>query len=300
MAFAGLLFFNSAGVEGADFGCVAGIDYNTFLPDSAHIVRFSSAPGSIVKAKIYLKSDSVALGANFIVRYPVDMLTPILLPGATSPELIEISAIGRAGPENPFGDDITASVRGNSFKMADSSILLIRWLGVPTGPGNGVDSIPGGSGPILRIFFAVNPGATVGDSAAITLEHIPVLDASVTPPVQIACDLTSTAQSWTVPFDTSVQVISLLQVPTLNARSGESMFIVSCCDPPGDFDNDGAFNIADITAGIARIFSGGASPACLDQADSNSDNTFNIADITFGIARIFSGGPAPICGTMGS
>ncbi len=74
---------------------------------------------------------------------------------------------------------------------------------------------------------------------------------------------------------------------------------VVCCDTPGDADNDGAYNIADVTFGIARIFSSGPAPVCQDEADANGDNSFNIADVTYGIARIFSGGPAPICGTTG-
>jgi len=72
-----------------------------------------------------------------------------------------------------------------------------------------------------------------------------------------------------------------------------------CCDTPGDFTDDGSFNIADVTAGIARIFGGGPPPACADESDFNSDGTFNIADVTAGIARIFAGGPAPVCGTTG-
>ncbi len=73
-----------------------------------------------------------------------------------------------------------------------------------------------------------------------------------------------------------------------------------CCVTAGDYNNDATFNIADVTAGIARIFSGGAAPSCQDQADFNSDNSFNIADVTAGIARIFSGGGAPVCGTTGT
>jgi len=84
--------------------------------------------------------------------------------------------------------------------------------------------------------------------------------------------------------------------------AGDSLHIVQfgCCSTPGDANNDGAFmNIADVTFGIARIFSGGPPPPCADQADANGDNAFNIADVTFGIARIFSGGPAPTCGRTG-
>ncbi len=73
-----------------------------------------------------------------------------------------------------------------------------------------------------------------------------------------------------------------------------------CCQIPGDADNSGSFNIADVTFGIDRIFNSGPAPACQDEADADGDNAYNIADITFGIARIFGGGPAPVCGTTGS
>ncbi len=72
-----------------------------------------------------------------------------------------------------------------------------------------------------------------------------------------------------------------------------------CCTTPGDFNHDGTFNISDVTSGIARIFTGGAAPACQDEADFNGDNTFNISDVTAGIARIFSGGGPPVCGNTG-
>ncbi len=72
-----------------------------------------------------------------------------------------------------------------------------------------------------------------------------------------------------------------------------------CCNIPGDANNDNSFNIADVSFSIARIFSGGPSPACQDEADANGDNMFNIADVTYDIARIFSGGPMPVCGSRG-
>ncbi len=99
-------------------------------------------------------------------------------------------------------------------------------------------------------------------------------------------------------------------IPTLNAfqdnyQGGDFDSFVSkfsgpsCCITPGDFNNDGSFNIADVTAGIARIFTGGPAPVCLEQADSNGDNAFNIADLTYSIASILAVGPDPICGAFG-
>lgn len=74
----------------------------------------------------------------------------------------------------------------------------------------------------------------------------------------------------------------------------------SCCVAAGDANHDSSINIADVTFLIARIFAGGASPVCNDEADANADNTTNIADVTFLISRIFAGGPAPSCGATGT
>lgn len=69
-----------------------------------------------------------------------------------------------------------------------------------------------------------------------------------------------------------------------------------CCDTPGDANNSGAVNIADVTFLIARIFAGGPAPPCLQEGDANGSGSVNIADVTFLIARIFAGGPPPVCG----
>ena len=73
----------------------------------------------------------------------------------------------------------------------------------------------------------------------------------------------------------------------------------TCCKNPGDANNDGSVNIADVTFLIARIFAGGLAPPCCEQASANGDGSVNIADVTFLIARIFAGGAAPVCGPVG-
>ncbi len=119
--------------------------------------------------------------------------------------------------------------------------------------------------------------------------------------------------SWT-PLGTGLPILPIhdidLHVPTgklVAGTHGRSMYSTSipappigCCNDAGDYNNDGSFNIADVTAGIARIFNSGPAPACQDEADANGDNSFNIADVTYGIARIFNSGPAPLCGSTGS
>ncbi|HSG99689.1 MAG TPA: dockerin type I domain-containing protein, partial [candidate division Zixibacteria bacterium] len=69
---------------------------------------------------------------------------------------------------------------------------------------------------------------------------------------------------------------------------------------PGDANDDGSFNIVDVTFGIEFIFSGGSAPPCQDQADVNGSGRLDISDVTFSISYIFSGGFTPICGITGS
>ncbi len=88
------------------------------------------------------------------------------------------------------------------------------------------------------------------------------------------------------------------QDPTLPA-AGASCCGVGCCNLPGDANNDGSVNIADITFLIARIFAGGPPPPCCEEGSANADGSVNIADITYLIARIFAGGPLPFCGRPG-
>lgn len=73
-----------------------------------------------------------------------------------------------------------------------------------------------------------------------------------------------------------------------------------CCDTPGDANNSGSVNIADVTFLISRIFAGGPAPPCAQEGNANGDDKIDISDITFLIARIFAGGPAPVCGTTGT
>ncbi|HSH00276.1 MAG TPA: dockerin type I domain-containing protein, partial [candidate division Zixibacteria bacterium] len=72
----------------------------------------------------------------------------------------------------------------------------------------------------------------------------------------------------------------------------------TCCDSPGDFDNNGVYGIGDITALIAYIFSGGPGPDCEAEGDFNGDGSLNISDVTAGIQYIFSGGAPPVCGPL--
>lgn len=61
----------------------------------------------------------------------------------------------------------------------------------------------------------------------------------------------------------------------------------------GDCNGDQAFDIADAIATLSYLFSGTATPACLDACDANDDGVVNIADGIFCLAALFSAGTAP-------
>ena len=78
-----------------------------------------------------------------------------------------------------------------------------------------------------------------------------------------------------------------------------TIFVQVCCvGNRGDVNGDGTdANILDLTYLVDRIFRGGPSAVCDEEADLNSDGTpSNILDLTFLVDRIFRGGvPAGPC-----
>jgi len=68
-----------------------------------------------------------------------------------------------------------------------------------------------------------------------------------------------------------------------------------CTGNRGDLNGDGVdANILDLTFLVDRIFRGGPSAVCDEEADLNSDGTpSNILDLTFLVDFIFRGGTAP-------
>ncbi|MCX6830264.1 MAG: dockerin type I repeat-containing protein [candidate division Zixibacteria bacterium] len=70
---------------------------------------------------------------------------------------------------------------------------------------------------------------------------------------------------------------------------------LSCCDMPGDANNDGLINIRDITYLINYLYRSGPLPPCAAEGDANGDGVVNIRDITYLINYLYRQGPAPVC-----
>lgn len=72
----------------------------------------------------------------------------------------------------------------------------------------------------------------------------------------------------------------------------------SCCNVPGDANDDGQGNVGDAVYLINFIFKGGAFPPCMNEGDANADCQVNVGDAVFMINFVFKGGPAPVCGCV--
>jgi Putative Ig domain/FlgD Ig-like domain len=223
------------------FQCVEGVDYTTFTSDTMRVVSFQGLPGDTVEMPLFLKADSVVLALTTNIRYDATLLTPLLfvdsligtridstvipfdtIVDTTVVERLNIREAGRAVKTRTiFVDgfpviDTIDLFRSNSVKVRDSSILKVQWLSKLGSVLDPLDSMPGGAGEIARVKFTVNATILpIGTLSPVSLDHIPVLDTTFFPPVQIACALTATAQNWVVQFDTTQEVLSLLQVSTL-------------------------------------------------------------------------------------
>jgi legume-like lectin family protein len=73
---------------------------------------------------------------------------------------------------------------------------------------------------------------------------------------------------------------------------------------PGDFNQDGLFNLSDPIATLNHLFSGGTAPPCGDNTvtdpaniallDGNGDVAINLSDPIYDLNFLFSGGPKPV------
>lgn len=224
------------------YQCIEGIDYTVFNQDTARIVSFQGLPGDTVEMAVYFKADSVVLAMTMNLRYPGSLLRPVVFPDSTIDttinnlvlppdttidtvvvEFLDIRETGRAFfpivLQDSLGFDYNSNkdlFRSTSIKVRDSSILKIQWLAKIPSISNPLDSLPGGAGEIVRVKFIVESTTfPEGTALSVTLDHVPVLDTTIFPPVQVGCALTATAQNWVVTFDTTTEVLSLLQVPVL-------------------------------------------------------------------------------------
>jgi hypothetical protein len=69
----------------------------------------------------------------------------------------------------------------------------------------------------------------------------------------------------------------------------------TCCDKPGDANNDGKLGVGDPVFVISCIFRGGPAPVCMAEADANGNCKVTSGDAVYFINFEMRGGPVPIC-----
>ncbi|MCX6827884.1 MAG: dockerin type I repeat-containing protein [candidate division Zixibacteria bacterium] len=90
-------------------------------------------------------------------------------------------------------------------------------------------------------------------------------------------------------------VVNSIQSSTNDVHNGFWAYIYSCCNKPGDANDNGLINIHDITFLINYLYKDGPHPPCFSKADARGDGPINISDITYLINYLYKGGPIPQC-----
>ena len=85
-----------------------------------------------------------------------------------------------------------------------------------------------------------------------------------------------------------------LAMAELEGQTREGNIGKGCCDLPGDVNNDGSVDIADLTYKVTYLFAGGPPPPCWEEMDDNGDGEIDILDLTYEINFFFLGGPPPV------
>ncbi len=71
----------------------------------------------------------------------------------------------------------------------------------------------------------------------------------------------------------------------------------ACCNHDGlrgDFNGDGACNVADLTSKVDYLLFNGQPPSCREEGDDTGDDAINIVDLTYEVDYLFFNGPPPV------
>ncbi|MEW5924912.1 MAG: VCBS repeat-containing protein, partial [Candidatus Zixiibacteriota bacterium] len=100
----------------------------------------------------------------------------------------------------------------------------------------------------------------------------------------------------TCPLDNCPFLYNPDQIDSDQDGMGDACDGISCCDKPGDANNNGSVGILDVTYIVSYLYKGGVVPPCLSEADPDGSGGINILDVTYLIQYMYKGGPSPVCG----
>ena len=169
-----------------------------------------------------------------------------------------------------FDSASTETLRTSNFVVDVINIDPFGLKAAITLAGAQGDTLPPGTGPVLRLFFAP-PSAPSLPSPTLDTATVSVMSHG-----QYNVSFTSTFGAY-------------------SAVGGSSTIGLICCLVPGDADNGGSVDIGDATFIVKYIFQSGDTPPCLEQADAGGGGDVNIGDATYIVKYIFANGPTPVC-----
>jgi hypothetical protein len=267
-----------SGPAGAEL-IIDSINYKIALED------FSGPAGFIVKMPVQLKNEMAIGGFLFRIEYDTALLTPIAI-GNEGPEFFydSLELVDRGWQtinidSINYPTELDTSYNIWAFHDLDDTLnlgaLFIRYLQGLEYTTNLPPELDEPS-TILNFLFQVDPAATIGTTAEITVRNY-----SGPGTEYRRVQLTDTAGLYTIyPGDGPIYATCTFTV----------------IDPDcGDLNDDSSVNILDIAFLINYLYNDGPAPDPLNDADVDGSGDINILDITYLIAFLYTNGPPPDC-----
>ncbi|HEX2896605.1 MAG TPA: T9SS type A sorting domain-containing protein [candidate division Zixibacteria bacterium] len=180
-----------------DEGVGAGI---TFSPqDTIKIERTAVIPGDTVWVPIFVKTDSIMSGFQFLIAWERTKVRPLFVTDSfTVPpvDFITTRLTGRFLVTNPQGDTVTNFFSQISLNPIDSNFIICGYN--LSAPGDTLLTTPSGRGVILRIGFEMFPSILEGDSALIRFYRVQptLILPAPNPPITLDCRLSEISVDW--------------------------------------------------------------------------------------------------------
>ncbi|MDD4051042.1 MAG: dockerin type I repeat-containing protein [candidate division Zixibacteria bacterium] len=152
-----------------------------------------------------------------------------------------------------------------------------------------------GVDPLLTSYEVINPPVRHAMINPVPASGSPLIGAAATVP-SYATSVYYTPVTYAGAFEPGVNISDSWIWGWTFISTANILGPSSCCDMPGDANNDGKVNVGDGVYIITYVFRGGPAPICLAEGDANGDGKINVGDAVYIITYVFRGGPAPICG----
>lgn len=172
----------------------------TFSPqDTIKIQRTAVRPGDTIFVPIYVSTDSIMSGFQFLIAWDRTKVAPLVVTDsiAVPPiDYVTTRLTGRFLVTNPQGDTITNFFSQISQNPTDSNFIICGYN--LSAPGDTLLTTPPGSGVIFRMGFRMFSNIQHGDSALIRYYRVQptLILPAPNPPITLDCRLSEISVDW--------------------------------------------------------------------------------------------------------